>query len=360
MNVDFRPNEFVSESLSFKPASNRLYRIGLCLVSVNEEPIRDWFHHPALIASILASFLALKIFTSLIDENNELMFVILGDWGHFLRIRLHLNIVFILLTMLSLLSQLIFWYNHVHQVEPTFLQPFLVVSGDIPPASVGLRNRAQVMAIINMIKWMFHLIEINNKKIILIMAFCVVTFSYLFTKTLTNTLIYGVPHAFFFMAYGHHLWNIMLYMIAYFVVICKYFKTKISNLNQSLVTKCSETNSKRLNNVFSDFDHLYLELNQYNSTYWSKFLLVLWLTLGSASVFLLYSTIFSSMVIWIRIVFIYVSIALMSIFLFVIFSASSVNALSKKTFRNFNDLMISYSTFNKRFVFTRITTKLKV
>src|ERR1700761_4952822 len=114
----------------------------------------------------------------------------------------------------------------------------------------------------------------------------------------------------------------------------------------------------RIRETLQSFDSLYNEINEYNTTFWSKFLFAFWLTVGSCDVLLLYITIFVPFSLFIKYVFIYSAAFFATCFLFVIFTASSVNYSVNNSYKSLNSLFITISKRNDNF--SKIIALLKV
>ena len=114
----------------------------------------------------------------------------------------------------------------------------------------------------------------------------------------------------------------------------------------------------RIRETLLSFDLLYKEINEYNTTFWSKFLGVFWLTFGPQITLLFYLVLFFDLNLPLLIIFSYTLLTLTQIFLFVIFTASSVNYCANKSYLIMNSFLISYSKHNTRP--SSISTKLKV
>ena len=54
--------------------------------------------------------------------HNEIILVIMGDTTHYFSVRQSLNIIFILLSLMTLFTLSIYYYNYTIGVEPTFLK----------------------------------------------------------------------------------------------------------------------------------------------------------------------------------------------------------------------------------------------
>ena len=105
------PNFYLPEDIVVRDLDDVLYRIGLCHSSVSEQPKRRSIDNPTFAFVITLIFITEKVITCSLSEDNELVFRMLASTGHFLSIRLH-DLFFILCSVLSLVSQLIYYYNH--------------------------------------------------------------------------------------------------------------------------------------------------------------------------------------------------------------------------------------------------------
>ena len=116
----------------------------------------------------------------------------------------------------------------------------------------------------------------------------------------------------------------------------------------------------RIRETLQSMDSLYSEITEYNNTFWSKCLLVFWLTFGIVIVLLLSLTFFTAIPITLQIIFIYLIIFATTSFLFIIFTASSVTSSANKSYKILNSLFLSYFQQNKNFGSKQISNKLKV
>ena len=110
-SAKFNPEECLPKHLVVKDVDDVLYRIGLCLTSVKEQPIRRSIDNPTLAFVITLIFMIEKVITCSLTEDNQLVFRMLGSTGQLLGIRIH-DLFFILCSLLSLVSQMIYYYNH--------------------------------------------------------------------------------------------------------------------------------------------------------------------------------------------------------------------------------------------------------
>ena len=89
------------------------------------------------------------------------------------------------------------------------------------------------------------------------------------------------------------------------------------------------------------------EINEYNVTYWSKFLFVFWLTSGINLILFLFITIFSSMELLLRIIIVIVAIEFTFAFLLLIFIASSVSLSVYNSYKTYNSLIVCFTINSK-------------
>ncbi len=85
---------------------------------------------------------------------------------------------------------------------------------------------------------------------------------------------------------------------------------------------------------------IYAEIKSYNDNFWSKYLLSFVLILITAMNIIVYVSIFAVMDLYIRVIFVYLSITFISIYLIVINSASSVTYEAEKAYKLLNTLQV--------------------
>jgi hypothetical protein len=158
------------------------------------------------------------------------------------------------------------------------------------------------------------------------------------------------------------IFNILGFQFFVFYIICFYIKIIVNRLNHLLKDKIRDKklNSIKIIGIIKSFDSIYSVINEYNNTFWSKFLFVFWVTLGSINVLMIYMLLMVPGSLTIKLLFSYTSTFWTLCFLFIIFTASSVNYSVNKSYISLNSLIIYYSKNNKNFNYNRISTKIKV
>ena len=136
--------------------------------------------------------------------------------------------------------------------------------------------------------------------------------------------------------------------MAYFFYVCKYLKFKVKNLKQELNDMNSKNDFNRLSKILHSFDALYRQIDEFNTTYWLKFLLIIWLFYGAVCVVVTYICIFGNINIVIRMLLIYMDISAITLFDFIFSNACSLNLEANKTYSKINSISINYYTFKMR------------
>ena len=116
----------------------------------------------------------------------------------------------------------------------------------------------------------------------------------------------------------------------------------------------------RIRETLQSFDSLYSEINEYNTTFWSKILFSFWTLLGTLKCFLFYVFFRKTWFIINKFILFYaVCLYGCQYFLFIIFTTSSVTYCANKSYKTLNSLIISYSKHNKHRYYRRISIKIK-
>ena len=147
MPKNFDPEECLPKHLVVKDVDDVLYRIGLCLTSVKAVPKRMSIDNPLFAFFILTIFTFEKVITCSLSEDNVFVFRMLASTGYFIGIRVYFDLYFILCSILTIVSQIINYWNYKQEIEPTFLRLYQMISGTIPPIALGLTDPKLVVRI---------------------------------------------------------------------------------------------------------------------------------------------------------------------------------------------------------------------
>ena len=352
-------NKCLPQELTVQSVEDILNRIGLTLDSNKTYPKRKLFFNPIIIFIFNSLFIIREMIVFSLCEENDLTFKMLGSWAHLLGLRKHISIVFILVTFLVSIFQLIYYNNYNNGIKPTFLRVFQMMSGLVSPKSLGLTDEQQIRKLLKTTKTLLKYININNNIIGPIIAVTIMITCFSLNASLFETICYGIPNSIIYAIWTVYCINLITYQFLLFYIICLYLKMKINSLNERLLEMKRRKRFIRIRETLQSFDSLYSEINEYNTTFWSKILLSFWTILGTVVVFVLYSFLFGHLGIINSLMFFYVLCFWSLVFSFIIFTASSVNYCANKSYKTLNSMFISYSKHNKHLNKT-IPPKIKV
>ena len=354
-------NKCLPQELTVQSVEDIIHRIGLTLDSNKTYPKRNLFFNPIIIFVFLILYIIREIIIISLTEENDHILKVLGSIGHFIGIREHVSIVLILLSLLGLSFQLIYYNNYRNGIKPTFLRVFQMMSGLVSPKSLGLTDEQQIRKLLKTTKTLIICIKIDNNFIAPIIAVTLMNTCYLFKANLIESLCYGVPNSIIYAIWAVYSTNLVIYQLLILIIISSYLKMKINSLNERLLEIQRRKRFIRIRETLQSFDSLYSEINEYNTTFWSKILFFYWTILGTMVVFNTYVCIFGKFGLINKVLILYITSIWIMIFSMVIFTASSVTYCANKSYKTLNSMFISYSKHNKHLYYaTRFSTKNKV
>ena len=327
-------------------AEDLLYDIGLCLTSVKEEPKpRKLLSRPKVIWIIEWIFFFQRFFSILIGQENRQALLILGDVGGYLGLKTNWNVLIIIAISIVISSQLNYYYNYKRGNNPTFLRVFRMMSGLVTPASVGLFQGNDVRKLTRL-KILFTLVKLNTEYVIRVVGFGLIIGLFIVNEPWLIALTYGLANAIMFCLWVHPSAKVVIYQFLYLFILCTYLNIKLKNLNQTLKHMRNYRRFKNFQRILHSFDALYREIDEYNTTYWSKFLFSVWSLFGAFIAQLSFIAIFNETNIILKIMICYALFLILILFNFVFFITSSLNSHANKSYKLFNYLVVDYSRFH--------------
>ena len=339
----FSPNRNLPSNLRFKPTESHLYRIGLNLNRELNYEMRSLLKRPLIVFSIiLTQIIKNHIFVEFMDKNRSLS----TKWGnisYFLGMNFHFNIGCNLFYYLAIYSHLVYYFNRRNDVSPTFLRVFQMMSGRIPPKDVGLKNEEQIRSLIRRTRISFKIFDQMIKISVFGFGHILVYTVYVLFCTPMETLLYGVPNNLLFVSTVYYSSETNLFQVLYFYLICHYLKLRIKAIHKTIEEMIKNKNVLNFGSVLKSLNEVTVEIDEYNQTFWSKFMFGFWMTVGAQIVLFLFGAIFLEMSVLHRIIMVYILVILGPLFLFVIFTASSVNFEANKSHKLLIRLFIAIS-----------------
>ena len=350
-------NLCIPQSLIATNADDILYRIGLCPISLNDRPKRRPIDHP-IRAFVVMSIGLIERLISLSINTEDYSPGIWGFYGYFGAFRLHYDLCFIFCLILSLSSQLIYYWNHINGVRPTFLRLFQMMTGSVAPKDIGLTDKQFIRLLCKRTDKWCQMVWINNKYVLPGMCIIFSMFLYITRDQPMAVLMYGIPNSTLLALMIYYVSNIYFFQYLFFLIMCSYFLHKINRLNETAKQMMQKKRFEDIGRLLCRYHWICDEINEYNVTYWSKFLFVFWLTYGIILILFLMITIFSSMELLLRFITLFTIIELTMSFITLIFMASSVSLSVNNSYKRFNSLIVCFTQYNKRL--RKLRTKLKV
>jgi hypothetical protein len=228
-----------------------------------------------------------------------------------------------------------------------------MMSGLISPKSIGLTNKEQIYGMMKTTKFLFRICKWNNNTIIPIIALATSLLPFVMKCSTLDTILFGVPNSLLLSFCAHNAFNINIFQVVYFYLICRYIKIKFKKSNDFVRKK--KINNKNFLGFIRGLNAKYSELNEFDSNFWSKYLLSIWLIFGALVNFTLYLFLFTDLKIIFKLIVSYCFALFFLIFIFIISTASSVNYEANQIYKPFNYIMA-----NQNFKRLSLTKKVKV
>jgi hypothetical protein len=108
-----------------------------------------YLYNPFLVFIVNILALIKNVFSVLLPEENDYLLLINGDFAHFLGLKNNFNTTPILLTLTSLSSQLIYFYNYKNDINYSSLKLFEMMSGLVLSKSIGLTKIEEIINWLN-------------------------------------------------------------------------------------------------------------------------------------------------------------------------------------------------------------------
>ena len=336
-------NHVLPQELTIESIEDVLYYIGLSQHSVREQPKRPTINNPIFITTFVTILLIMKVVSQFTDD--ELTLVLLTQFGHYMNVKIYINLCFVFLSLILLFAEANYYRNDKQGVKPNFVRVFQVMSGSVAPSSVGLRDEREVKQLLRRAKWL-PMIKKNNQIILPLMCNLFLLGFFMFSMNIERAVYYGIFPVIMNSLWGYFTFSIIIIQLFLFYILCKYFILKIRAQNQ-LVKSIRIVTPRKIMKILHSYDALYREINEYNSTYWSLFLFTIWLFFGVVLVVHIYLALFAPIPSTIKVSCLYFVVILTILYLFIMNSASSVNSEAYKLYPILNSFALKYHLSRK-------------
>jgi hypothetical protein len=340
--------------IAIKCAESYLYSIGLSLFSFGSQT-RNKFHNPFLISFIICVQM-LKSITGILMKEDKYRLLLIGDLTYFLNGRYFFNSCTILRCIMALISQLLHCWKYYKNESPSYMKPFEMISGLVSPKSIGLMDKEDVIQLLKKSKLMFQF----SKCLTFGMGFCCFCNSGLSLIINSTPSLYWIEllWSLFFAVCAHHLININLSQMTYFYILCLCLKLKLRNANNS-ITKSFEKKYKMTNykmkNILKSLDSIISEINIHNNYFWSKYLMIVLMSVIIVFDIVLFESLFGKMSLFSKMLLFYASFVVFFLLIILINTASSVSFEANKSHKLLNKSFIT--TSNNKQIWIRMKIK---
>ena len=331
-------SHFLPPELRTDVAIDKLYEIGLIVKPLTTQSTtrRHWISHP--ITNILIFIYYIFMFSIFVVNNNhnKRLVIILGDFPSLYGVGIYLNLPGLFCTIFNLLALSLYYYNHWKGIKPTFLRVFAMLSGLVTPNSVGLTDTQLVYKFIRKSKIIFKIIAFIHNKTLPLMGF-IAFVAYICFTTLFDTLVFGSIYTLTFGLLCNAVFRLLLWQMTYFYLLCDYLCIKIKDIQKILIQK----KRKNLRHILLKIDKLCAEINDYNSTYWCKYLALVWFIIGLIAVSVLYVVTFLDLSPIPKLILIYALLFLVINITVIMMCASAISFNFGKLYVKLNHLYIN-------------------
>ena len=317
-----RVDRHLPPQLSIKLIDNILYLTGLSGKWVGERPKRFLLNIPLFITLFLLAYILLRCVSYRSDDRLILLFT--ADFGHLMGAKKFCNTLMILLSLMALSSLAIHYHNKFIGMKTTFNGLFEMLSGSRTPASVGLNDPAQVEQLLKIAKWL-PLLKKNNA-IFAPLASAVFSYGLHFNgMSIVSALTIGTYTSSITSLVGYYVFNLVSNQMFMFNILCKYIRLLLKHSNQ-LIKVERTTKTDRIIKILRSLNSVYCQIDNFNGSYWSKFLASIWFILGIFNVFTTYVLIYQEMPVFARLSAICLLIQYTVMYFLILSVASSVNS----------------------------------
>ena len=338
----YKPDRLLQNDLVIKSADTHFFRVGLCVPTDDCSIKRSFIQKPTFIVAVIMIEICKIIVFSVYKRDISFTFkVYFGDYGELTGLGNFYRLMILSYISTTICSMVIHYCNYKNGVNQTYLLIFKMMAGLVSPKTVGLTDKSQTIWLIRRTRFVFKAALVNNYLFAPALSFTFAFGGYLLIhSSLFDLILFGLPHSIYFSLLVYLMYEIQSYQLIYFYIICVFLKIKLQSINAKLLEKKSKTSIAYIVSQLKAMNSLYKEINEYNSQFWSQYFFLFWLNIGSLISIDLYVIFLSNSDFLIKICVFYSLVSFFCLFLFVVFTASSVNYEAKKSYKILNHLYV--------------------
>ena len=290
----YHPQHILPSEWRIKYAGQHFYRYGFSPI-INGCTHRPKIYHPVLVSVVISALLIKFIYSVVTPIKTTEFHLYMGDFGYFMGMKFHINIIASILFCLALLSLFLHYYEYLCGKGQTYMKIFLMMSGQITPESIGITDENLIRDILMKTRIAFKCNDFFRLSVYFV-GFMANFTSYLLKDSSLKTVIIAFLHSSIASLGAQYVINILCTQISYFYLICYYLKLKQREVNNYL-RKVIE-NKERIkifnsNQMIAKLNKIYEEIKECDSVFWSKFLALVWALFTGDTAFMIYVVSFS-------------------------------------------------------------------
>ena len=330
-------DEKLPEDLQIKSAGSHFYLYGISLHKQGEFQ-RSKFNHPLVVCITLMITMSKSVISLSLDgqKTSDLTFLLIGDWVHFLGVRIHGNVLLILTACFVLITQLFnIWdcsdySNNQNKQDTSYLALINMLTGKISPLEIGLIKTKSVEKLLTTTKYLLAISEIMSRSFSI--SGTIFTSVLLFFMPSYKFIPLVLPYMVHLTMGGYYLGTFITYQMSYFYIITTYFQLRIRHLNEKIDAnmKKSRINGWTMRAILYENNSVHKSIETYNRLHSSKLLFNMIFVNGLFIDFAFYIYFFVDLNFLMKNMCFYFAIIWLTIFIIILnFSSQIVNEIKK-------------------------------
>ena len=336
------PNKLLPKSVAIVAADRHLYRIGLSLYKTDDNK-RNEFHNPLFIFILITQLLVrFVIYIMLAPEDDPKFHIIIGNFTHLMGNTSIVCLGCITISLIAWCSLILNFYNYKYGIEPNYMNVFRMIAGSKTPKSIGITDDKLCHKLMIVSKYTFKLGTIVENSQFLLNFLLLFVFHIPYITKNPILLFISIVNTFLVALTSHYMYAIIVWQFVYYYIIIYYLRLKIMALNEYLKQCINNRNIfRKYSNIISiikSFNQIYLEINEYNSNYWTIFLSIIWINISVILVSINFVLIISNNAFIFKLFLIPFELLFLLLILFIIHISSQISFQSNNSYQLFNTL----------------------
>ena len=127
--------------------------------------------------------------------------------------KFHLNSIVILSCLITITSQLNYFYGYKRGIDPTFVRVFHTMSSSVSPTTMGLYRNSDLKSV-KKFQGMFRIIGLHNKFMNPVLIFILNFGSYVLHENVIKALMFGLSNSILFSLHCYFGCDVLIYQVS--------------------------------------------------------------------------------------------------------------------------------------------------